>query len=105
MVGLDSAAGEPSSEVAVDAAEVGAAAAVADVAVWPHQVLRCAFDAEASERLPVDIVQCAGRRLAGKSVHGEEAAVPVLQGEVVCVPVVGWSAEWEVKGRRGDGVL
>jgi hypothetical protein len=106
VVGLASGAGEPAGEVALDAAEVGATAAVADVAVGPDQVLRLAVDAEPRERLPVDIVEDAGPDIAGKPVHGDEAAVALPQsGEVGCVPTVGGSAEEEVKSRCGYSVL
>jgi hypothetical protein len=49
------------------------------VAVGPDKVLRCRVDAEASERLPVEIVKCAGRGFAGEQVHDEGAAVALLQ--------------------------
>jgi hypothetical protein len=94
--GKPSCAGLPAGEVAVDAAQVGASAAVADVTVGPHQVLRYALDAEASTRLSVDIVQRARGDFAGQSLHGDEVAAALLQcGHVVCVPAVCGPAEEE----------
>jgi hypothetical protein len=54
-VELELGAGKPEGELALQAREVGAAGAVADVTVGPRQVLRRAVDPEARERLPVEI--------------------------------------------------
>src|SRR5262249_32729175 len=105
-IGLASGAGEPTGEVLVDAFELGATAPITDVAVGPHEVPRRAVDAEPRERLPVAIMENAGYGFASQPVHRDEAAVPLLQrGGVDCVAAVGWSAEEEVKARRGHGVL
>jgi len=45
--------------------QVGAGASVADVAVGADEVVRCLGDAEPGECLPVDVVQDAGRGVAG----------------------------------------
>ncbi len=55
--------------------QVGGAAAVADVAVGPHEVLGHSVDAEASERLAADVVQSAGRRFASEPMYFDEAVV------------------------------
>jgi hypothetical protein len=47
---------------------------VADVAVGPHQILRCAVDAEASERPAVEIVYRSQRGFTSQLVGGEENA-------------------------------
>jgi hypothetical protein len=67
LVRLASGAGEPAREVAFDAARLGAAAAVGDVAVGSYQVLRCAVDAEPRERLPVDELGVNSRGELGSS--------------------------------------
>jgi hypothetical protein len=64
-------AGEPALEVALEPGERGGAAAVADAAIGPDEVLRRVLDAEPGERLPVDVVQDAGCGVPGQSVYGD----------------------------------
>jgi hypothetical protein len=68
--------------------QIVATRAVPDVTVGANQVLGGAVDAEARERLPVEVVQGAGRDLAGQVVHGQRVGVAVAQrGELAGVPV------------------
>jgi hypothetical protein len=53
----------------LEAAQVGAAAAVADVAVGPHKVLGRPLDPEPSEGVSADIVEDTGYRFSGEAVH------------------------------------
>jgi hypothetical protein len=105
-VGLGSGAREPAGEVALDAAQVCASAPVTDVTVGSHQVVRRPVDAERGERLPVDVVEDAGRGFAGQSMHNNEAAIAVAErGNLFAVPRLEGSAEeqvWEVGAARAS---
>src|SRR6266498_1275466 len=80
--------GEPAGEVAAEPVQVRAAGAVADVAVGSDEIARGVVHAEPRERLPVDVVQGAGRGRAGQVVHGQDVgAAAAYAGELVGVPV------------------
>ena len=101
-----SATRQPACEVALEAAQVGGAAAVADVAVGTHEVVCRPLDAEPGERLSADVVEDAGCGFASETVHGEEAGVALAQaGELIVVPALGGTTEQEVVGRRRECFL
>jgi len=81
-------------------------AAVADVAVRTHEVVRGLLDVEPGERLAADVVEDVRSRFAGETVRRDEAGVaPAQAGELIVVPTFRGSAEQEVVRRCGEYVL
>lgn len=101
QAGRELGVGELAGEVPLQAGQVVATSAVPDVTVGANQVLGGAVDAEARERLPVEVVQGAGRGLAGQVVHGQRVGVTVAQGgELAGVPVAERAAQQQVEAWR-----
>src|SRR6266571_3402913 len=83
--------------------QVRAAGAVADVAVGSDEIARGVVHAEPRERLPVDVVQGAGRGRAGQVMYGQDVGVAAAYaGELVGVPVAGRAAQQQVEAWRGQ---
>ena len=81
---------EPVSEVALEPLQVGAGGAIGDLAVRPDEVVRRLFDTKPRQRVPVDVLQGAGRSLAGQVLDGHHARVTTAQdAELAGVPVAG----------------
>jgi hypothetical protein len=67
--------------------------------------VRGVVDTKLRERLPVDVVQGAGRGLAGEMVHSQRVGVvPAHRGESACVPAAGAAAEQQVEAWLGQRV-
>jgi hypothetical protein len=92
--------------VALEACEVEAGTAVADMAVGPDQVLGAVAGAETGQRGPARVGQLAGERPGAEPVHDDQAAVLFLEpGQPLKVPEVRGPAEQQMKRWRGECLL
>ena len=70
--------GKPAGEVALEATQVGAAAAVTDVAIGPYEILGRPPDAESGERLATGVDKVIGCSVAAEAAHHDETRVALL---------------------------
>src|SRR4029453_6505626 len=71
--------------------------------VGANEVLGGAVDAKEREQVPVEVVQSAGRGLAGQMVDGQRLGVTVAQGgELAGVPVAGGAAQQQGEAWRAQ---